>query len=420
LTPDSSEASSSRTTPLPVETVGASNHNLIEKCSQDTELAKDPARRDPSLFALSFSGGGWRAALTAAGVLRFVSEAGLLRQVRWVSSVSGGSITNGLLAVSYQQLRDADFAPSAVDEHVLAPLLGASRDRSLTRGLLRNIWRAPRRTRTGVLADVLADWLGFNELLSGLSSECHFTFNAANETTGVRFNFDRERIGDYVIGHRATAGTSVRVADAVACSAAVPGAFSAMPLRGLKFPCGDGKDVRLVDGGVYDNLGLEALDDLHGPCLIITSAGGVLRTGMHGLVNWIPFVKDLKRSEALLYRQSTALRTRTMLERFKVWEGTPRGQHPDFARQGVLFGIGTTMDNVPESWSTGRDEFPNSENPLELAEYKTTFNKLSPYIAEALVHRGWWLTGATLCAYHPDLVSGELPHWRQLPSGARD
>lgn len=419
VVPDQSKTAPARLTPLPVEVVGASNHNMIEPCGQEASLPKDPARQDASLIALSFSGGGWRAALTAAGVLRFVAEAGLLDRVRWVSSVSGGSITNGLLATSYEQIQDSGFASEVVDSQVLAPLLGGARDRSLTWALLRNLWRVPRRSRTGVLADVLADWMGFDRHLSDLSPDCHFIINAANHTTGVRFGFERERLGDYVVGHRPTAGTSIRVADAVACSAAVPGPFNAMRLRGVEFPCGSGRDVRLLDGGTYDNLGLEAIDDLHGPCLVITSAGGIFRTGMGGLVNYIPVVKDLKRSESLLYRQSTTLRVRSMMERIKAWERTPTGQMPPaFARRGVLFGIGTTVSEVPERWGKARPEFPHGEDPWTLATSPTTFNRRQPRLAEALIHRGWWLAGATLCKFHPELTPAELPSWRELPTPA--
>lgn len=35
-------------------------------------------------------------------------------------------------------------------------------------------------------------------------------------------------------------------------------------------------------------------------------------------------------------------------------------------------------------------------------------------MATALIHRGWWMTGATLSAFHPDLLPAELPTWREL------
>jgi NTE family protein len=53
---------------------------------------------------------------------------------------------------------------------------------------------------------------------------------------------------------------------------------------------------------------------------------------------------------------------------------------------------------------------------VKLAQYKTTFNRIEPEVAQALIYRGWWLAGATLCAYHADLLTGvRLPVWRELP-----
>jgi hypothetical protein len=145
----------------PLEAAGSAGDNLVKRCETGLRPPRDPARHERDHVALAFSGGGWRAALTAAGVVRFLAEAGILVKVRWISSVSGGSITNGLLSVSHEEIAAAGFSADAVDRGVIAALLGAARERSLTMALLRNAWRAPRRSRTGVLADVLAESMGF-------------------------------------------------------------------------------------------------------------------------------------------------------------------------------------------------------------------------------------------------------------------
>jgi NTE family protein len=204
------------------------------------------------------------------------------------------------------------------------------------------------------------------------------------------------------------------VANAVAASASVPGPFAATRFPELTFPCGAGAEVRLLDGGVYDNLGLEAIDDLWGPCLVVVSAGGVLRTGMSGLVSHLPIIRDLRRSSDLLYRQATTLRVRTMIERFQAWE---RARHdrqtpPDFARQGILFGLASTIDQPAQDW-VDLNPVPSSDGE-RLAEVKTTFARLPAEICEQLLYRGWWLTGASLATFHRQLLT-ELPVWRALP-----
>lgn len=46
--------------------------------------------------------------------------------------------------------------------------------------------------------------------LESLDAGCRFVINATNLTTGERFAFERDVVGDYVLGMAPTAGTSVR------------------------------------------------------------------------------------------------------------------------------------------------------------------------------------------------------------------
>src|SRR5438132_4944533 len=57
--------------------------------------------------ALCLSGGGYRAALFHLGALRRLNEVGLLSKLATISSVSGGSIANGLLAKAWPTLTTA-------------------------------------------------------------------------------------------------------------------------------------------------------------------------------------------------------------------------------------------------------------------------------------------------------------------------
>lgn len=74
-------------------------------------------------------------------------------------------------------------------------------------------------------------------------------------------SFDGNQILESV---RYTDGTTtqhrdLRVSDAVAASALVPGVFSPLAIPNLY----DGITVQLIDGGVYDNYGLQTLYDIH-------------------------------------------------------------------------------------------------------------------------------------------------------------
>jgi NTE family protein len=367
-------------------------------------------------FALAFSGGGFRASLAAAGVLRFAADADLLSRVRYVSSVSGGSITHGLFAAAYRELERAAFAPAAVDKFVILPLIREISHRSFQLRLVRHAGRlALGETRTELLADMLERRFFRGCKLGQLSTECCFIFNAANLSTGVRFTFEPERVGDYVIGYAKTtsrSGKALRLADAVAASAAFPGAFSPLFLGGYDFPCGEDGDPPLVDGGAYDNLGLEAVGNLKPPtCLIALNAGGLFHTGFAG---GIAVVGNLTRVNALLYRQSTTLRSKIIVERFKAYEYAAKHQSlmPDFARRGVFFSLATTTKPTRE-WQADRPYADETEID-RLANLKTSFAKFSWANCNALTYRGWWLAGATLSRFHRGLLPDELPHWRAL------
>jgi len=62
-------------------------------------------KRERAGSALCLSGGGFRAALFHLGALRRLNELGLLSKMRTISSVSGGSVANGLLARLWRELK---------------------------------------------------------------------------------------------------------------------------------------------------------------------------------------------------------------------------------------------------------------------------------------------------------------------------
>lgn len=367
-----------------------------------------PARPGHPRIGLTFSGGGFRATLAALGAARLLASIGRLEDVRLVSSVSGGSIANGLLARRWPELRAAGFTPAAVDELCVQPACERIAGEAFKRVLLRNAWRAlgPAQ-RTDVLARCLDDWFFERCELAALDPGARFIYNASNLVTGVRFAFEREVVGDYVIGSVPTAGTGLRLAQAVAASASFPGAFSAWQLRGLSFPCAD-RPPRLLDGGAYDNTGLEAIDsDRYRDVFTVSlNAGGLFHAGAYGR---LPVLGELARVNALLYRQSTALRTRWMVERFERGRVVPDGAEiPPDARRGVLVALATDLEPGDDggalaAWHAAHPPLRTWDG-RDLALVPTTFDRYPPGLCRALVYRGWWLVGAALCRYHPTLV----------------
>lgn len=345
-------------------------------------------------------------------MLRFFASAGLLGNVRVVSSVSGGSVTNGLFAVRHRQIAADGYSLEAFDAAVTVPLLSSITARSLTRNLVVNSWKAVGPlTRTDLLAEALDDWFYRGMTMHEVSTDCDFVINATNLNTSVRFGFQPHRVGDYVIGFTRP-NPSLTVAAAVAASAAVPGVFAPVTFEGHRYPCDPGYPPQLVDGGVYDNLAVEPIANLTKACLVVINAGGVFRVGrFHG----VPVVRSLSRSSSVMYRQTTSLRMRDLVENFQAWEAATKtgATPPATSRRGVVFALGTTMKNPAPAWVEGR---PVDPDPGHLQDLPTSFGRFSLDDACRLVNRGWWLTGASLATYHPSLLT-TLPSPPPIPPG---
>ncbi|MGW7195905.1 patatin-like phospholipase family protein [Streptomyces chryseus] len=374
-------------------------------CGDTLRPAEPPAATRP--VAVTLSGGGFRATLCALGFVRLLADAGLLSGLRYASSVSGGSIANGFLATAWPALREREFTTGAVDELVVDPVVTRVSTRSFKRSLLRGLWRTiGPTTRTELMARRLDEWFFDGIELTDLDPQVRWILNAANLTTGARFTFERDVFGDYTTGLAPTSGTGLRLSLAAAASAAVPGAFPPVVLDRAHFPCA-AHPPALLDGGTYDNTGLEAIDSeryRHAFTLVL-NAGGLLRPGVYGRV---PVLRDLARANSLLYRQSTALRTRAIVERFQRGHGFDGdGEVPPGARRGVLVGLSTDFPadgSAPlRRW---REAFPEhrSFDGRDLALVPTVFDRLDPGLCRALVYRGWWLAGAGLAAFHPHLL----------------
>jgi NTE family protein len=131
-------------------------------------------------------------------------------------------------------------------------------------------------SRANVLSKAIERCWGIQQCLSDLPRIPVWSINGTTAETGRRFRFKLDRCGDYELGY-ADAG-SFRVADAMAVSAALPGAVGPLALKvghyqWRKRPSWDAPSeseksvvipyerLHLYDGGLYDNLALESLMD---------------------------------------------------------------------------------------------------------------------------------------------------------------
>lgn len=379
--------------------------------------ALDPLKPGHPPLGVALSGGGIRATLMGLGTLRLLADIERLSDIRHLTSVSGGSIVAGLLGVHWDKLRARHFNRAVLDEQVTTPLLHTLTERSLQRALYFRLWKtlSPRTSRTNLLADLLAESLLGHTLLNELPTGVWFDINAANLTTGTRFRFTRDLLGDYITGSISTEGLDIRVADAVAWSCAVPGPFNTVTLRELALPCEpEVGPPELVDGGVYDNLGADAFKirkEMPNLFSIVVNAGGSFDPWPG--ITPVPLIGDLWRANSVLYQQVAALRSRGLFERFTSTDGS--------ALDGCLFTLRSPYPHdVPAKNLSTLTDFTKQNPPgtndgnEELAVYPTNLKQIKPDIARRLIYRGWWLAGATLSAYASDLVDA-VPTYAEPP-----
>lgn len=219
------------------------------------------------VIGLCLSGGGYRAMLYHTGALVRLNELGFLSQLYEIASVSGGSITAGMLACAWPRLQfDREGRAENLMQAFVEPITrfaGVGVDvKAILLGLL------PGFTAAGEIAKAYDRHLFHGASLQDLPDRPRFTFMATNLQTGSGWRFAKDYAADYRVGR--IDRPTLALADIVAASSAFPPFLS--PVR-LSFEPGcvqpmEGADLHilpftqkaiLTDGGVYDNLGLERI-----------------------------------------------------------------------------------------------------------------------------------------------------------------
>ena len=90
----------------------------------DTGGGHDDPRQPQEGIALCLSGGGYRAMLFHLGALWRLNEMRLLPKLARISSVSGGSITAGLLGLKWLRLAFVNDVSPVFEAEVVRPIQG--------------------------------------------------------------------------------------------------------------------------------------------------------------------------------------------------------------------------------------------------------------------------------------------------------
>lgn len=266
---------------------------------RDNTITPGPSPVCEKNIGLALSGGGSRAIAFHLGCLRALHDRDLLDRIHVISGVSGGSVMTGAYAysdddfgsfdqrivellqrglaggivrrglLSKSGLRSAATMVSsgvaAVGARAASTCAGAA---GLVPGIPRN--RLPRPLpplrRFGSVTDGLSDTLaaelfGEKRLGDRRRDNIGVVINATELRTGTAFRFGSRESGSWRFGQ--IEGNDIRVAEAVAASAAYPMLLPALDKK-WRFTTRKGETlderVVLTDGGVYDNLGTSCLE----------------------------------------------------------------------------------------------------------------------------------------------------------------
>jgi predicted acylesterase/phospholipase RssA len=341
----------------PADTARAAHDCLAELLGNNKSAVESVTR---GKIGLALSGGGFRASLFHIGVLARLAELDLLRSVECLSCVSGGSIIGAYYYLEVRKLLNTKRDDQITTEDYVEIIQRIEREflagvqRNIRTRILADWWSsvkmmfAPDYSRTRRAGELYE-----SELYARVKDGEHqaerwldkltvnppdeppdfrpkdhnwrrankvpiLVLNATTLNTGHNWQFTATWMGEppgsidtridanyrlrrMYYDEAPPGNTKVRLGDAVAASACVPGIFEPLPLTHLYARESDATEcpgggvarvepvVRLVDGGVHDNQGIAALLDQGCSVLLVSDACGQMnaadfpKSGMLGV-----------------------------------------------------------------------------------------------------------------------------------------
>jgi NTE family protein len=328
-------------------------------------------------IALCLSGDGFRAMLFHVGCLWRLNQTGILPQLNRVSSVSGGSITAGVLGLNWGSLGfDGNGVAQRFEELVVKPVRTLASHTVDVSSILIGLV-------TGSVADRVADayrkYLFGHKTLQDLPDKPRFVINSTNLQSKALWRFSKPYMRDYRVGE--VKNPMIELAVAVGASSAFPPVLSPveLDLNESDFTQDSGKDLQrppfttsvvLTDGGVYDNLGLETAWKRY-KTVLISDGGGVYGAEEDPKRDWL---NHTKRVMDLLDNQVRALRKRQVV-----------GSLQNGERTGAYWGIWTDIRDyqLPDALDCPKDKTE------KLGNTPTRLESMDSDLQERLINWGY-------------------------------
>lgn len=362
-------------------------------------------------IALSLSGGGYRATLFALGALKALNKMGLLNRIDTITSVSGGSIASGFLGMHWRNLKFVDGVATNFNEVIIKPLDAFCSEDLDVGAALSGLFS---------FSDTIGDKVA-KKYDSRLFKGAHlkdipdndqtplFIFYGTNYHTGSSIRFSQRYISDWRIGKNEVDNLSL--AKVIGISSAFPPFLAPVTLKtdplnwkitkhATHFDDPKLKsELLLCDGGLYDNLGLEAVTkrDKNGfeyGYVICCDAGAPFEITPSIKTNWM---SQFMRMTDIMINQQRALRKRSLLASLtsKELKGTYFGISNQISQYAHVQGLPDLEDVL----------MTDTSKTKALAQMPTRLTSFERESRELLMNWGEALCDAAIRRWCPDLLS---------------
>ena len=375
----------------------AAHDDRLEKAAPvqivDTGSRHDAPDIPKDGVALCLSGGGYRAMLFHVGALWRLNELGYLPRIARVSSVSGGSITAGVLGLRWSRLAwDASNVASTFVQEIVTPIRALARQTIDARAIIGGLLLPG--SISGKVTSAYGKHLFGAATLQDLPDAPMFVFNATSLQTGALFRFSKPYAADYRVGF--IPNPRFDLAGVVAASSAFPPVLSPhrLPIDPRLWAPPSGKkseDLRsgpylaeavLTDGGVYDNLGLETAWKAY-RTVLVSDGGEKMQPQAKPHGDWVRLSIRIVNE---IDNQVRSLRKRQLIGSYTLAESDP------LFRKGTYWGTRSDIMNysVPGALPCPR------EQTTALAETPTRLARLDDLMQERLINWGYAICDAAM------------------------
>lgn len=369
--------------------------------------------RNELKIGMALSGGGVRASVFHLGVLSRFAVDDLLENITFLSTVSGGTLVIGLLySIAGNKWPTGKFFLDKGQQEAKRFLTKIDLQQDMLLRAIKQPWLLPQ-GRAKLFAKSLEDCWQIDSDLRDIPKEPRWVINATTYESGKNWRFiPQVRMGDYIVNY--VENPSFPLADVMAASAAFPGLIGPLVLDTsefdwFKFNKGEQvptvppfRKLHLWDGGLYDNLGVEALfkifesktrDDYN--FLVVSDASKNIVLEKRSAFR----PKRARRLVDIATDQIRSLRSRTLVDHFQRE-----------ANSGIYLKIGNDGHKILNAGNCDAELTDRvskdclSKTEVQIASnFATTIRRLTEAEYDLLFRHGWEVANCTLQAHCPAL-----------------